>query len=90
MTPTPTPTPTEELEIRQCAAKAWSLTWANATDLTPEQAFTEGYLLAFWCGVVAARKIQLKADQRIRRLETALHLGYLVMLALTMWVVVAR
>lgn len=63
-----TPTPTEELEMRQHGAKIWSLTWANATELTPEQAFTEGYLLAFWVGVVALRKAQLEAEQRIQRL----------------------
>lgn len=82
-----TPTPTEELEIRQSAAKAWSLTWANATELTPEQAFTEGYLLAFWCGVRACSEMKLKADRRIQRLETVLYLGYLTMLAATVWVV---
>ena len=89
-TMTPTPTPTEELEIRQHAAKVWSLTWANAAPLKPEQAYTEGYLLAFCCGVMACREIKLKADRRVRRLETALHLGYLVMLAATVWVVVVR
>ena len=85
---TPTPTPTEELKIRQSSASAWSKTLANDTELTPEQAFAEGYLLAFWSGVLVAREIRLKADRRIQRLETALHLGYLVMLAATMWVVV--
>jgi hypothetical protein len=81
MTPTPTPTPTEELEIRQHCANVWSLTWANATELTPEQAFTEGHLLAFWCGVVAGREIQLKAKRQIQRLETALALVLLAVLA---------
>jgi hypothetical protein len=83
---TPTPTPTEELEMRQLAAEAWSLTWSNATDLTPEQSFTEGYLLAFWSGVVAIRKVRLEARQQTQRLETALLLLNLGMWALVTWV----
>lgn len=83
---TPTPTPTEELEIRQYAAKFWSRTWANTADLTPEQTFTEGYLLGCWIGVVTFRKQRLEAEQRIQRLQTAMLLLQLGMWAAVTWV----
>jgi hypothetical protein len=83
-----TPTPTEELEMRQLGAKVWSSVrgvLAETTELTPEQAFTEGYLLAFWYGVVAVRKERLEAEQRIQRLRTAMLLLQLAVWAAITW-----
>ena len=81
-----TPTPTEEHKIRQLCAKVWSVSWANATDLTPEQSFTEGYLLAFWCGILAMRQVELEAKQRTQRLVATLLLLNLCTWVAAMWV----
>jgi hypothetical protein len=85
MTPLLTPTPTEELEMRQLCANVWSVSWANATDLTPEQSFTEGYLLAFWGGILAMRQVKLEARQRTQQLVAALPLLNLGMWAAVTW-----
>lgn len=84
MTPT-LPTPAEELEIRQHCQETWRLTWANSTELTPQQAFVEGHYLAFWCGVMACRKTRLECEQRIERLETALSLSLVALAAAIVW-----
>ena len=79
------PTPAEELEIRQHCEKAWRLTWASAAELTPRQAFIEGHYLAFWCGIMACRKTRLDVKDRIERLETALRLSLLALVAAIGW-----
>jgi hypothetical protein len=62
-----------------------TVTAPEALLLTPEQAFTEGYLLAFWYGVVAVRKERLEAEQRIQRLRTAMLLLQLAVWAAITW-----
>jgi hypothetical protein len=84
MTPT-LPTPAEELEIRQYSEEAWRFTWANCTELSPKQAFIEGHYLAFWCGIMACRKTRLEVKDRIERLETALSLSLLALVAAIAW-----
>ena len=79
------PTPTEELKIRQHCEEAWRLTWANATELSPQQAFIEGHYLAFCCGIMACRKTRLEVKDRIERLETALSLSLLALVAAIAW-----
>ena len=74
-------TPAEELEMRQHCAEAWSRTWAKAPELTPKQAFTEGCLLGLKGGILAGRKIRLKADRRLQWLL----LLHLVLLAAGTW-----
>jgi hypothetical protein len=81
MKPPQPPNPTEELEMRQLCAKVWSVSWANATDLTPEQSFTEGYLLAFWGGILAMRQVELESKQRTQWLVATLLLLNLVVWA---------
>lgn len=80
-----TPTPTEELEIRQHCEEAWEQTWANATDLTPKQAFIEGHYLAFWCGILAAKQVRENASQQIWRLETRLNLAITALVVAVAW-----
>lgn len=80
-----TPTPTEELEIRQHGEETWRDTWAQATDLTPKQAFIEGHYLAFWCGVMACNATKREMQRVIDTLQTRLNLAITALVIAVAW-----
>ena len=80
-------TPTEELEIRSFGSEVWARTWAHATDLRPDQAFQEGYYIAFASGILTVKKKQMEHAAIVGQLERivfaslALNLALLITLA---------